>query len=77
MTTFLTILIILAAVAALVTLIRGIVTFLKTTEQDLKGGRGPSASSLKQNKMMMARVGFQALAILLVAFLLLITGGGR
>ncbi|HKX36175.1 MAG TPA: twin transmembrane helix small protein [Rhizorhapis sp.] len=77
MTTFLVILIVLAAIATLVALIRGIITFLKTTEQDLKGGQGPSASSLKQNKMMMARIGFQALAILLVAFLLLMTGGGR
>lgn len=78
MQTFLVILIIVAAIATVVTLIRGIVTFLKTTEQDLKGtGTGPSASSLKQNKMMMARIGFQAVAILLVALLLLMSGGGR
>lgn len=77
MTTFLVILIILAAIATVVMLIRGIITFLRTTEQDLKGGTGPSTSSLKQNKMMMARIGFQALAVLLVAFLLLMTGGGR
>lgn len=78
MQTFLVILIILAAIATVVTLIRGIITFLKTTEQDLKGsGTGPSASSLKQNKMMMARIGFQAVAVLLVALLLLLSGGGR
>ncbi|MBK5265370.1 MAG: HIG1 domain-containing protein, partial [Alphaproteobacteria bacterium] len=53
MTTFLVILIILAAIATVVALIRGIITFLKTTEQDLKSGTGPSASSLKQNRMMM------------------------
>jgi hypothetical protein len=77
MTTFLVILIILAAIATVVALIRGIITFLRTTEEDLKSGKGPSASSLKQNKMMMARIGFQALAVLIVAFLLLMTGGGR
>lgn len=78
MQTFLVILIVLAAIATVVTLIRGIITFLKTTEQDLKGsGAGPSASSLKQNKMMMTRIGFQALAVLLVALLLMMSGGGR
>jgi predicted RND superfamily exporter protein len=77
MTTFLVILIILAAIATVVALIRGIIAFLRTTEQDLKSGQGPSASSLKQNKMMMARIGFQALAVLIIAFLLLMTGGGR
>ena len=77
MTTFLVILIILAAIATVVALVRGIITFLRTTEQDLKSGEGPSASSLKQNKMMMARIGFQALAVLIVALLLLMTGGGR
>jgi hypothetical protein len=77
MTTFLVILIILAAIATVVALIRGIITFLRTTAEDLKGGQGPSASGLKQNKMMMARIGFQALAVLIVALLLLMTGGGR
>lgn len=77
MTTFLVILIIFAAIATVVALVRGIIAFLRTTEQDLKSGEGPSASGLKQNKMMMARIGFQALAVLIVAFLLLMTGGGR
>src|SRR3546814_15936948 len=78
MTTFLVILIILAAIATVVALVRGIVSFLRTTEEDLKSGQqGPSASSLKQNKMMMARIGFQALAVLLVALVMLMSGGGR
>ena len=75
---FLVILIIAAAIGALVMLIRGIIAFLKTTEEDLKSGEaGPSASSLKQNKMMSARIMFQALAILLVAILLLVRGSGH
>lgn len=70
------ILIVLAALGAVVALVRGIVTFLRTTEEDLKSGAtGPSQSSLRQNRMMMQRVTFQALAILLVALLLLLNSG--
>jgi uncharacterized protein YneF (UPF0154 family) len=73
MTTFITILIILAALGALFSLIRGIVIFLRTTEEELKNpGDGPTLSSQRQNKMMMARVTFQAIAIILVAILLLV-----
>ena len=74
MSTVLTILIVLAALAALAMLIRGVVIFLRTTEAELHG-KGPSLSSQRQNKAMMARVGFQALAILLVALLLLFGRG--
>jgi hypothetical protein len=70
------ILIVLAALGAVVALVRGIITFLRTTEEDLKSGAtGPSQSSLKQNRMMMQRVTFQALAILLIALLLLLNSG--
>lgn len=73
MTTFLWILMIAAAIGALVMLIRGVVTFLKTTEADLKsGGAGPSASGLKQNRMMMGRIFFQALAVFIAALLMLL-----
>jgi hypothetical protein len=71
MSTLLIILIVLAAVAALVSLIRGIISFLQTTEAELKSGAdGPSVSSQKQNKMMFARVSFQAIAIILCVMLL-------
>jgi hypothetical protein len=67
------ILIVAAAGGALFMLIRGIVAFLQTTEADLKsGGTGPSASGIKQNKAMFARVAFQGGAVLLVALLLLL-----
>jgi hypothetical protein len=73
MTVFLWILIIVFAIAAAVMLVRGIVTFLQTTEADLKsGGTGPSASGLKQNRMMMGRILFQALAVLFAALLMLL-----
>ena len=72
MQTLVIILIAVMAIAALVALVRGIIAFLQTTEADLKAdGAGPSLSSRKQNKMMFARIGFQAGAVLLCVLLLL------
>ena len=49
----LSILLVLAIIGAVVMLVRGIIAFLRTTEADLKSdSSGPSASGLKQNKMM-------------------------
>lgn len=71
MTIFLTILLVAAMLATVVALVRGIVTFLSTTRAELESGEaGPSASALKSNKMMQARILFQALAILIVVLLL-------
>ncbi|HEY1125718.1 MAG TPA: twin transmembrane helix small protein [Sphingobium sp.] len=73
---FLVILLIAAMIGAVAYLVRGIIAFLKTTEEDLKNSaNGPSQSSLKQNKMMMGRVTMQAGAILVVALLLLMNSG--
>jgi hypothetical protein len=71
MQTFLLVLIVLAAIGALVSLIRGIVIFLQTSTADVHG-RGPSVSGLKQNKMMWRRVQFQALAVVLVVLFLML-----
>jgi hypothetical protein len=69
--TFLILLLVAAMIATVVALVRGVVAFLKTTEEDLRGdGVGPSASSVKQNKAMMQRVIFQAAAILIVVVIL-------
>jgi hypothetical protein len=74
--TFLILLLVAAMIATVVALVRGVVAFLKTTEEDLMGdGVGPSASSLKQNKAMMHRVIFQAVAILIVVILLFASRG--
>lgn len=71
MQTFLIILIVAAAIAALVSLIRGIIGFLKTTEAELRSGdAGPSHSSKVQNKAMFQRIQFQAIAVLLCVVLL-------
>lgn len=76
MNVFLVILLLAAMGATLFMLIKGIVTFLRTTEEELKSGEsGPSASSLKQNKAMFGRIMFQALAVIILAILLLSKGG--
>ena len=75
MTTFLTILIILAALGAVAALVRGIVIFLRTSHDDVHG-TGPSVSGLRQNKMMRMRIMFQALAVILVILLLMLARGG-
>ncbi|WP_033920313.1 twin transmembrane helix small protein [Sphingomonas sp. 37zxx] len=74
MNTFLVILLVAAMLATVVALVRGIVIFLKTTEAELKG-EGVSAPALRSNKMMQARIFFQAIAILIVVAILF--AGGR
>jgi hypothetical protein len=74
METVLFILVILFAIGALVALVRGVVAFLRTSEEELRRDpdAGPSASSLKQNNMMWRRIQFQALAVIAAVLLLLI-----
>ncbi len=75
MQTFLVILLVAALIATVVALVRGIVIFLKTTEADLKG-EGPSNPALRSNKMMQARILFQAVAVIIVVLLLFSAGRG-
>ncbi|MFW2828862.1 twin transmembrane helix small protein [Sphingomonas sp. ID0503] len=74
MQTFLVILLILAMIATVVALVRGIVIFLKTTEQDLLG-TGVSNSGVRQNKAMRQRIMFQALAVVVIVLILISTRG--
>lgn len=77
MNTVLVIALILAMAATLFALIRGIIAFLQASKEQLNApDDAPSASSLKQNKMMMNRILFQAAAIIIVAILLLMKGNG-
>lgn len=77
MKTFLIILLILAIIATVVMLVRGLIVFLKTTEADLKeGGTGPSQSALKQNKLMFGRIKFQGLAIIIVILIIALSRQG-
>ncbi|HKY80004.1 MAG TPA: twin transmembrane helix small protein [Sphingobium sp.] len=68
---------ILAMAATLFALVRGIIAFLQATKEQLNAPEGtPSPSSLKQNKMMINRILFQATAVIIVAILLLMKGNG-
>lgn len=73
MNTFLVLLLIAAMIAVVVALIRGIVSFLAQGAAEVRG-EGPSDQALKSNKMMQARVLFQAVAILIVVVLLFLSG---
>ena len=55
-----------------ISLVKGIAAFLKSTRMDLDGGDqvGASEMQLLQNKMMFARIKYQAAAILIVVVLL-------
>lgn len=75
MQTFLIILIVILCVLVVVSLVRGIVAFLKSTKIDLETGEGENVSEMQvlQNKMMFNRIKYQALAIVAVAILLAIS----
>lgn len=68
-------LIIVLAVMVVVSLVRGIIAFLHSTRVDLDRdpAAGASEMQLKQNRMMFARIKYQAAAIIVVAILLAIT----
>ena len=73
MNTLLVVAIILLAVMVVVSLVRGIIAFLQSTKLDLeRDGDRVTEMQLKQNKMMFARIKYQALAIVVVAILLMI-----
>ena len=70
--TLLVLVIIGLAIMVVVSLVRGIVAFLKTSKDDLATpGGGATPMQLQQNKMMFARIKYQALAIIVVAVLML------
>jgi len=66
------ILLIAAMIATVAMLVRGIIAFLRTSEADLKGS-GVSESGLKQNRMMRMRIAWQAVAIIIVILLLVMS----
>lgn len=74
MTTFLTILLVILMVLVVASLVRGIVAFLKSTKIDLESGEQVDATEMQlmQNRMMFARIKYQALAIVVVAVILAI-----
>lgn len=76
MQTFLIIVLVILMGFTVFSLVRGVVAFLKTTKTDLDtrgSGDGASEMQLMQNRMMMSRIKYQALAIAVVALLLMLT----
>ena len=74
MNTFLIILLVILMVLVVASLIRGIVAFMKSTKIALESGEQTDATDMQlmQNKMMFARIKYQALAVVVVAVLLAI-----
>lgn len=61
------------AIMVVVSLVRGIIAFLQSTKLDLESdGDRVTEMQLRQNRMMFARIKYQALAVLVVAVLLAI-----
>ncbi len=73
MNTFLVVLLILAMIWVVISLVRGIVAFLQSTKLDLESGdERVKDMQLRQNRMMLARIKYQALAIVVVTVLLML-----
>ena len=72
MNTFFLIILLLAMVMVVISLVRGVVAFLQSTKVDLESGQQVDATEmqLKQNRAMMARVKWQAIAIVVIAIML-------
>lgn len=68
-------LVIIFAIMTVISLIRGIAAFLHTTRLDLEGGTeaGITEMQLKQNRMMFARIKYQAAAVAVIALLLVMS----
>lgn len=74
MKTILIIAIVVLVVLAVASLVRGIVAFLQSSRLDIdEGGERAAEMKLKQNQMMFSRIKYQALAIVAVSVLLLIS----
>ena len=72
MTTFLVIVIVILAIMVVVSLVRGIIAFMQTSKRDIESGGDRTVElQLQQNRMMFARIKYQALAIVVVAILLM------
>lgn len=75
MTYFLIAVLVVLCALVLVSLVRGIIAFLKTTKIDLETGEGETATDMQllQNKAMFARIKYQALAVAVVAIILVVS----
>ena len=62
-------------IMVVVSLVRGIIAFMKSTKMDLERdpSEGASEMQLLQNKMMFNRIKYQTLAVVVVAILLAVS----
>ena len=67
--------IVVLIVMVVVSLVRGIAAFLASTREEIERdpSRGPTPMQLKQNRMMFARIKFQAAAIVAITLLAALT----
>jgi hypothetical protein len=72
--TFLVLLLVAAMIATVVALVRGVVNFMRNADAEVRGGTGPSEASIRSNKLMQARIFFQAIAILIIVLILFAAG---
>lgn len=72
MNTILIIALVFLSIMVVVSLVRGIIAFLKTTKVDLETNTSETVTEMQimQNKAMFDRIKYQGLAILVVAILL-------
>ena len=72
MNTILIIALIFLSIMVVVSLVRGIIAFLKTTKVDLENNTGETVTEMQlmQNKAMFDRIKYQGLAVLVIAILL-------
>ena len=75
--TFLAVLLILFMIATVAALVRGVIIFLQNETHRVKAGEtdlGPTAASIKSNKMMQLRIILQACALIVVVLILVLSG---
>jgi hypothetical protein len=71
--TFLVLLLAAAMIATVVALVRGIVNFMRNADAEVRGD-SPPVAAVRSNKLMQARIFFQALAIIVVVLILFVAG---
>ncbi|HWK40613.1 MAG TPA: hypothetical protein VNR60_01660 [Croceibacterium sp.] len=75
MNAVLIILLVICMAMVVVSLVRGVIAFMKSTKLDLESNSDEvTQMQLQQNRMMMSRIKYQALAIVVVAVLLAMAG---
>ena len=64
-------------IMVVVSLVRGVIAFIKTTKVDLESGEGETVTEMQlmQNRAMFARIKYQAAAIAVIAVIALIASG--